>query len=148
MRRAAGLTPQYTMGEEMERDTIRRIREVVRSGALGQQFTSEDVNREGATPAGTQSFSSESNAASTGLRDSMPGGTHDRASLLGIRIRRARRGDLAGGATRHYFCPEEPLERLTAPREQIQGELDSPAACHREWGVHGVAKVLTTDTHG
>jgi hypothetical protein len=29
----------------MERDTIRRIREAVRSGALRQQFTPEDVNR-------------------------------------------------------------------------------------------------------
>jgi hypothetical protein len=33
------------MEEEMKRDTIRRIREAVRSRALGQQFTPEDVNR-------------------------------------------------------------------------------------------------------
>ncbi len=29
----------------MERETMRKIREAVRSGALGQQFTPEDVNR-------------------------------------------------------------------------------------------------------
>jgi hypothetical protein len=31
--------------EAMKRGTIRRIREAVRSGALGQQFTPKDVNR-------------------------------------------------------------------------------------------------------
>ena len=37
--------PQVTTGEEMERNTIRRIRDAVRTGRLGVRFTAIEVNK-------------------------------------------------------------------------------------------------------